>query len=458
MPDTIATTDRPSHGAQHRFTIYASADAISFSIGDVYKEVACMARDVADGVRQVAALTKLRKSVWLRDLQSISEAAPPKIRIGFCGANIVATNAMRACTAVVIEVSYHHETNVTADITFVSKAKWQEQIALFLEDMKDIDIEEFKKRARYGGDSGEAPDVAWSKFTLVYPDIPLEQFVQIKLTQHPCELEIQDMLGSTKAIVAEDTEHFEAEIGRYIDSNSVRASDPPPPPSSAPGPSGEGSPDPFAELDILMSTISRKDGDMSPLTEHDSDDSRMDIDDPTEHESGQPTAEATTESQKAVLWPLIEHVAIRCNAPVLSTGAIFVDLPGMSDANAARNRIAKDNIAMCDHLFIFAPITRALDDSAANRLIGDSLKRQLIMGRLMAHSLSVADVLFVRYDSRKMSFIMTKTDDLVPSEVIKNLGLDKDPKVMELKKQISESSACIDKESHRQKKAKDSVK
>jgi hypothetical protein len=33
---------------------------------------------------------------------------------------------------------------------------------------------------------------------------------------------------------------------------------------------------------------------------------------------------------------------MRCNAKALETGAILVDLPGVADANAARNSIAKD--------------------------------------------------------------------------------------------------------------------
>lgn len=42
-------------------------------------------------------------------------------------------------------------------------------------------------------------------------------------------------------------------------------------------------------------------------------------------------------------WPIVKHVAIRipqCN--VCSSGAVLVDLPGVGDSNAARDRIAKD--------------------------------------------------------------------------------------------------------------------
>ena len=64
-------------------------------------------------------------------------------------------------------------------------------------------------------------------------------------------------------------------------------------------------------------------------------------------------------------WPLIRQVRVRCNARALSTGAILVDLPGVADANAARNNIAKDYMKKCDCVWILAPITRAVDDKTA---------------------------------------------------------------------------------------------
>lgn len=67
----------------------------------------------------------------------------------------------------------------------------------------------------------------------------------------------------------------------------------------------------------------------------------------------------------AALWPLIRQVQVRCPSAALSTGVILVDLPGVADANAARNVIAKDYMKKCDCIWILAPITRAVDDKAA---------------------------------------------------------------------------------------------
>lgn len=43
---------------------------------------------------------------------------------------------------------------------------------------------------------------------------------------------------------------------------------------------------------------------------------------------------------------------MKCNAPILSKGAILVDLPGNGDANAARNAVAFDYLQRCDSIWI----------------------------------------------------------------------------------------------------------
>lgn len=39
---------------------------------------------------------------------------------------------------------------------------------------------------------------------------------------------------------------------------------------------------------------------------------------------------SSNDSDAPALWPLIRQVNVRCNAQALSTGAVLVDLPGMS--------------------------------------------------------------------------------------------------------------------------------
>jgi len=48
-------------------------------------------------------------------------------------------------------------------------------------------------------------------------------------------------------------------------------------------------------------------------------------------------------------WPIVKHVSVRiphCSA--CSSGAVLVDLPGIGDSNAARDKIAK-NVSIETH-------------------------------------------------------------------------------------------------------------
>lgn len=64
-------------------------------------------------------------------------------------------------------------------------------------------------------------------------------------------------------------------------------------------------------------------------------------------------------------WPLIRQIKVWCRSPALATGVILVDLPGVSDSNAARNAVAQDYIKDCNYLWIAAPISRAINDKVA---------------------------------------------------------------------------------------------
>ncbi|ROW04317.1 hypothetical protein VSDG_00871 [Cytospora chrysosperma] len=107
-------------------------------------------------------------------------------------------------------------------------------------------------------------------------------------------------------------------------------------------------------------------------------------------------------------WPLIKVVRIYCKADALSTGAVIVDLPGIQDSNAARAAVAESYMKACTGLWITAAIQRAVDDKTAKNLLGDSFKRQL------------------KYDGTysAVTFICTKTDDILESEVAASLDIE----------------------------------
>lgn len=80
---------------------------------------------------------------------------------------------------------------------------------------------------------------------------------------------------------------------------------------------------------------------------------------------------------------------------------------GVQDSNAARAAVAENYIKKCDGLWITADIHRAINNQAAQKLLGDSFKRQL------------------KYDGAfsAVTFICTKADDILESEVEDSLQI-----------------------------------
>jgi GTPase SAR1 family protein len=112
-------------------------------------------------------------------------------------------------------------------------------------------------------------------------------------------------------------------------------------------------------------------------------------------------------TEKNGLWPLIACVQVYVKTPVLSIGAILVDLPGVLDANEARGRIADMYLRNCHHVMIVSAMKRAIDDKAAKDLIDETFQRQM------------------QYDCNyhHMTFVPTLKDDVNVAEVERALGL-----------------------------------
>jgi hypothetical protein len=108
--------------------------------------------------------------------------------------------------------------------------------------------------------------------------------------------------------------------------------------------------------------------------------------------------------EKPQTWPLIRKVQLRGPWSVLATGAIFVDLPGVRDSNAARAKVAENYLQNCNQIAIVAPIKRAVDDGTAKELLGEQFKRRLLMDGQYGN----------------VFFICTQTDDLEATETMRD--------------------------------------
>ncbi|KAM7199806.1 Dynamin family domain containing protein [Rhypophila sp. PSN 637] len=102
-------------------------------------------------------------------------------------------------------------------------------------------------------------------------------------------------------------------------------------------------------------------------------------------------------------WPLVKVVRIFAKVSVLESGLVIVDLPGTQDSNAARSAVAAKYVEKCTGLWVITPIIRATDDKTAQKLMGQSFRRQMQIDGTYS----------------VVTFICSKTDDLSVTEMLR---------------------------------------
>ncbi|KAG2118858.1 uncharacterized protein F5147DRAFT_757285 [Suillus discolor] len=368
------------------YQLYDLADEIPYTPEKALHEGLGMVKTLKLGIEKLElGSSKLRKDVWLREIDSLLNQVSPTTMIAVCGAtgagksstinalldvDVVPTSGMRACTSVVTEISYHTAPTINADVLFLSEAEWREELTVLLDDIK-AEGSNLKRTTDLHGDV----EVAWYKVHAVYPSVTLPQLVDMTADQMLAyNTNIVHILGTTRKISADDSSSFAQKIARYVDSST--------------GQKRQGKKN--------KTQKGKKTGASDNLV--------INAEEKEDHDTA--------------LWPLIRQVNIQCNAWALSTGAILVDLPGVADVNPARNRVAKDYMKKCNCIWILAPITRAVDDKTARDLLGEAFRTQLMNGN---------------YDAHTITFIATKCDDIACSEVITALDLEDDPALEKIK-------------------------
>lgn len=230
---------------------------------------------------------------------------------------LVPTNCMRACTAVVTEISWNSSTNPAhkyrAEIEFIGHADWEKELHILMKEF----LNENGNLAREVSDPNSDAGVAWAKFHAVYPDVARDSLGECTVPSLMAKSAVASTLGATRKIAASMPSRFYNELQGYVDSKEK-----------------------------VTKKSKGKDQEKKPQS-------------------------------KMEYWPLIKVVKIYTKSSALSTGACIVDLPGVHDSNAARAAVAQGYMKQCTGLWIVAPINRAVDDKAAKTLLGDSFKRQL---------------------------------------------------------------------------------
>ncbi|THG92694.1 hypothetical protein EW026_g8299, partial [Hermanssonia centrifuga] len=181
--DSISSTtgagdlSRSAYGDLEGGYFYQSEDDITYVPEDALKQGLGMVKSMKHNIKRLELGSKLRKDVWLREIESLQGQGAPTTMIAICGAtgagkssilnailddNIVPTSGMRACTAVVTEIGYHPKKTIDADVSFLSEAEWRQELAVLLDDLVDEDGK-LKRSTDLRSDAG----VAWQKVRAV---------------------------------------------------------------------------------------------------------------------------------------------------------------------------------------------------------------------------------------------------------------------------------------------------
>ncbi|KIK65342.1 hypothetical protein GYMLUDRAFT_70455 [Collybiopsis luxurians FD-317 M1] len=368
-------------GLVKNYTSYQSVADIPYSAEMALKEGLAMVQHIKAFLSKLSLGSKLRQDVWKKNIADLEAHTTPKTLIAVCGATGAGKSSiLNALLDVVTEIAHHSKSTIDADVSFLSVSEWKQELVVLQHDLTEEDGS-LKRTSDLKSDAG----VAWQKVHAVYPTLSQEKLVRMTVDQiivH--DPRVANVLGTTKHISARNSRVFGEEIAKYIDSKNQ----------------SRGKRDKEKKK-------GRKDDEKSLM-------------DKVREAAGASKKKEKKDSNAPAFWPLIRQVNVRCAADCLSSGCILVDLPGVADANAARNSIAKDYMKRAQCIWVLAPITRAVDDKTARDLLGDAFRMQLMSD----------------YDDHAITFIASKTDDISCTEVISALHLEDDSELEAIQEEL----------------------
>lgn len=126
---------------------------------------------------------------------------------------LVPTNCMRACTAVVTEISYNYEeAPYRAQIEFIEPADWEKELKTLFEDLLDSDGKVSRDSSNEDTDAG----IAYAKIKAVYPRKTKEDIANTTIAT--MLREVSHILGSDRNIKETDPLLFYKRLQSFVDS------------------------------------------------------------------------------------------------------------------------------------------------------------------------------------------------------------------------------------------------
>ncbi len=172
---------------------------------------------------------------WLSQIEAIqTQAARARTVVGVVGntgsgksscinslldyERLVPTNCMRACTAVVTEMSYNDSNDEAsrfrAEIEFIKPEEWEKELKILFDEI--IDASGNISREVYNGDSDAG--VAYAKIRAVYFKHTKDDLTESSVEKLMREQNVRAVLGSTKQIKERDCDSFYKRLQHYVDS------------------------------------------------------------------------------------------------------------------------------------------------------------------------------------------------------------------------------------------------
>jgi hypothetical protein len=174
---------------------------------------------------------------WINSIEKLQKRShSPKTVVGVVGSTgsgkssiinaildeemLVPTNCMRACTAVITEISWNSsddpEQRYRAEIEFISKDAWTHELSILFKELLDGNGHLWSDHRSSESEAG----IAYAKIRSVYPDLKIDSLASGRLDWRDLaeEANVGNILGSTKTISARSLKPFYGQLQRLIDS------------------------------------------------------------------------------------------------------------------------------------------------------------------------------------------------------------------------------------------------
>lgn len=133
---------------------------------------------------------------------------------------IIPTNCMRACTAVVTEISYNDtKTPYHAQIEFIKEADWERELKTLFQDLFDPSGNVSRDCTNPDTEAG----IAYAKIKAVYPKKTKEDIANSSIEK--MLREVNHILGTNREIKETDSSKFYRRLQQFVDSKEKSTGD-----------------------------------------------------------------------------------------------------------------------------------------------------------------------------------------------------------------------------------------